>query len=66
MIEQYVSQLADFDPNEERTRLTPDRIRILFNFLELDYQKLFVWTDFETKELSWSYDLPPKFDQSKS
>ena len=62
MIENFVSQLQDLDQNEDRTRLTPDRIHVLYDFLEKDYQKLFVWVEFETHEFSWSYDIPPKFD----
>lgn len=62
MIEKYVSQLQDLDQNEEKTRLSPERIHILYEFLEKEYQKLFVWVDFETREFSWSYDLPPKFN----
>ena len=47
MIDKYISQLANFDPNDPRTSMTPARYQLLYNFLtDTSYTKLFVWVDF--------------------
>ena len=59
---QLLTELDNFDSNQDRTRLTPDRLKIFYDFLENgDYQKLFVWCCFQTMELMWSYDGPPNY-----
>lgn len=43
----FLDELENFDPAEEKTALTNDRLRIFYDFLEdIGYTKLFVYMDF--------------------
>ena len=61
----FVEDLVNFDATAPTCSLTNDRLQPYYNFLErADYTRFFVWCDFETGELTYSYERAPQFYES--
>ena len=58
----FLGDLMNYNPEEERTAPTNERLAQFYAFLEKsDYTKFFVWVDFEDKTLRWSFERAPQF-----
>ena len=61
----FVEDLVNFDATAPTCSLNNDRLQPYYNFLErADYTRFFVWCDFETGELTYSYERAPQFYES--
>jgi hypothetical protein len=58
----YLDDIMNYKPDEEATAPTNERLARFYAFLEKqDYQKFFVWVDFENPELCSDYYKAPLF-----
>ena len=58
----FLGDLMNYNAEEERTAPTNERLSQFGAFLDkTDYQKFFVWVDFEDKTLRWSFERAPVF-----
>ena len=58
----YLEDLMNYNPEEEATAPTNERLSRFYHFLEKpDYSKFFVWVDFENPELLTDFYKAPLF-----
>jgi len=58
----HLSEIMNYKPEEPGCAPTNDRLIRFYHFLEKpDYQKFFVWVDFEEDVLQSNYDRAPLF-----
>ena len=58
----YVEEIMNYKADEESTAPTNERLSQFHAFLEkTDYDKFFVWVEFENPELRWSFERAPHY-----
>ena len=58
----YLDDIMNYKADEEATAPTNERLAKFYSFLEKqDYQKFFVWVDFDNPSLMCDYDKAPLF-----
>ena len=57
-----VEEIVNYNAAEEATAPTQERLSQFHLFLEkTDYDKFFVWVEFENPELRWSFERAPYY-----
>ena len=58
----FLDEIMNYKAEEEATAPTNERLSQFYAFLEkTDYDKFFVWVDFDNGQLRWSFERAPHF-----